>query len=339
MSNTSRKKVVVTGAGGHLGYNLVNLLIEKGYQVRATVRNPGSEAAQLLAKMNVEIVTADVLQPQTLKKAFEGCDGLFHLAAVYQLYSKNPEEEIIRPACEGTTNVIKAAHEAGIKKVVMTSSIAAVGSSKKGGNKLDEKTYNDGATDPYFYAKTKSEKIAWELSQKLGIKLVTVLPGMILGGGFFNHTPSTKLVDRFLYGKLLLVIPGTQNYVDARDVAAAHLIVYESEDAQGRYLATGDSMSMWSLAWAVRKIRPWGMMPLFCLPSLFIALASPLDRLNEIVLGEDRYFDKHTASEIGNRYQIYDNSKLKSLGWKPRELKDTLKTTIEWIESHPYLVA
>ena len=330
-------KVVVTGAGGHVGYNLLQLLISRGYSVRAMVRQPSHPSVDIIRKLPVEIVKGDILEPRALEAAFQGCDGLFHLAAVYKLVAANPADEIIKPACDGVRNVMLAAHQCGIKKVVMTSSIAAVGSVTSPDQSLDEKSYNTGAVDPYFYAKTQSELIAWDLAEKYAIKLLTVLPGAILGPGFFKHTPSTLIVDQILYNKAPLALPGKQNYVDVRDVAAAHLLVYEHPDAHGRFLATGQSTSMQELAHEIKMIRPriWG--PLLEMPLFLCKIAPVLDAVRAFLYGDDRSITQKAILEFAGKYQMFDNQKLRGLGWQPQPFAVTVADTVKWIEDGEYL--
>jgi dihydroflavonol-4-reductase len=277
------------------------------------------------------------MKPETLEQAFEGCDGVFHVAAVYAFVSKNPEEDIIKPACEGVVHMMHAAAKCTIKKVVMTSSVAAVGSTLSRADVLDENTYNRGAVDPYFYAKTQSELKAWQLAEKLGIKLVTILPGGILGGGFFKHTPSTQLVDNLLYSKIPVSLRGCQSFVDVSDVATAHLITYENEQAEGRYIATTASASMMELAGMMRRFRPkiWG--PFLEIPRSLEPIAGPADAFRAFMLGEDQMISRKSIAEMAGKFQVYSNKKLKSLGWSPRPFEETLLETVVWIEQHDKL--
>ncbi len=333
MLTTAAKRVVITGANGHVGYNLVKLLLQSGYNLRALVRSPSSPQVSHLKDLGIEMMKADVLDKDSLKAGFRDCDALFHLAAVYSLYSKDPENDIIKPACDGVINAFEAANAAGIKKIVMTSSIAAVGASTDPNIKLNESHFNDASTEPYFYAKTKSERLAWELASKFGIKLVTICPSGILGGGFFKHTPSTKLIDVIRYSKLPVAISGMQCFVDVKDVALAHKLALEKPEAEGRYIITSKSTNVLDLGQDIKKIRPKIIPPLINVP---IWLAGILDRANEFFLGEDRIWGEESLKELAGKYQVYDISKVEKLGVSPRPFTDTIRETIEWIEQHPY---
>ena len=119
------KNVLVTGANGHVGFVLTKFLVERGYNVRASVRDKNNpELISHLSPLNVEIVELDLMKPETIENAMEGREGLFQGAAVYKSWAKNPQEEIIDPSIIGGINALKAARKANVKKVVFTSSTA-----------------------------------------------------------------------------------------------------------------------------------------------------------------------------------------------------------------------
>ena len=139
----SGKNVLVTGANGHVGYTLTRILVEKGYNVRASVRNKNNpKLVSHLDSLNIEIVEMDLMEPETIESAMQNMDGLFQVAAVYQSWAKNPDEEIINPSIIGGINALKAAKKAGVKKVVFTSSTAAIGRSGPNGKALNESDWN-----------------------------------------------------------------------------------------------------------------------------------------------------------------------------------------------------
>ena len=218
------KHVLVTGANGHVGGALVHLLAEQGYRVRASVRNPGAEEkTRNLRDWGAEVVEADLMRPETLTRALQGMDGLFQVAAVYATVARDPQREIIDPSIIGGLNVLRAAHGAGVKKVVFTSSVAAVGSHAPPEQPLTEADWNDRAVAPYFIAKTRAERSAWEFAQTQGLKLVVINPCAVIGPGFYRHTPSTQYLEELLRGRLPMVLPLGFSFVDVRDVARVRL--------------------------------------------------------------------------------------------------------------------
>ena len=135
----SGKNVLVTGANGHVGYTLTKILVERGYNVRASVRNKNDpKLVSHLDSLDIELVEMDLMDPESIESAMQNIEGLFPVAAVYQSWAKNPDEDIINPSIIGGINALKAANNAGIKKVVFTSSTAAVGRSGPNGKALNE---------------------------------------------------------------------------------------------------------------------------------------------------------------------------------------------------------
>ncbi|AOP33112.1 epimerase [Leptospira tipperaryensis] len=327
------KTVLVTGANGHLGYSLVKLLKEKGYSVKASVRDlndPKKTAA--LKQLGVELVYADLMNKPSLLEALKGVDGLFQVAAAFNLTSDHPEEEVIRPNVEGTKNIIEAAYTCGVKKIVYTSSIAAVGAVKKGEAPLNETHWNERGIEPYAISKTKSEKLAWELAKQYGISLVTILPGTMIGPDFTEPTDSLVLIRDILQGKLPMAPKMSFSYVDVRDVALAHIAAYENDSASGRYIATGDTHSVLELAQMIKKIRPKTKAPKGESPSFLVRMMPFFDYLQHKITGSERTLKKEILQEYLEKIQVYDSNRLKNeFQWKRRPLENSLRETVDWM--------
>ena len=231
------KNVLVTGANGHVGYTLTKLLVERGYNVRASVRDKeNKELTKNLNEFDVEIVSLDLMKPETIEPAMENIDGVFQVAAVYKSWARNPEDEIINPSIIGGINVLECAHNAGVKKIIFTSSTAAIGRSGPNGRALTEKDWNSESKHPYSYAKTEAEKRAWDFSREMDLDMVVMNPTAVIGPYFHRHTPSTFLFDKILKNELPRLPPQTFGYVDVRDVALAHIFAYENKNAEGRHI-------------------------------------------------------------------------------------------------------
>lgn len=326
------KDVLVTGANGHLGYNIARLLSEKGYRVRASVRDATDRSkTDHLRAIGVDVVEADLMRPDTLRRAMEGVDGLFHVAAVYNLTSKNPEKEVREPILQGSLNALRAAKEAGTKKVIYTSSVAAVGTVAAGEAPLTEKDWNDRAIEPYARAKMEAERQAWELARETGLNLVTILPGSIVGPGFHRHTPTTVAFELLLRGKVPVVLPLAFTFVDVRDVARAHLLAYENPASSGRYIASDRDCSMAELFAMVAEIDPTVPVPKARLSERLLPLVPVLDWLGNRLAGTPRFASRAMIREYGRRLQLVSSDRIRTeLGWKPRDLKASIRDTLEW---------
>ncbi len=273
------------------------------------------------------------MKPETLPAAVAGVDGLFQVAAVYRFHAKDPETEVVRPTVEGSNNILQAAHAAGVKKVVLTSSIGAVGFGAQGGRALTEADWNDRACIPYFVAKTRAEREAFRFAEQSGLNLVAINPGVILGPGFHRHTDSTRLVENLVRGKIPMAIPMHFAYVDARDVAEAQRLLYEHEQAAGRYLCVGETMTHLEFSAMVGGVDPALKVPSKNMPGFMVNVLPFLDWLEHKTKGTPRGFTRAAAREFGGRDMVYESDRMRAeLGWQPRPLAQTVQDTVQWIQ-------
>ncbi len=307
--------VVVTGANGHIGNNLSRQLVEHGYTVRGTVRSMDKAP-----NIEMEFVEADVLNQEDWPRVLEGATGLFHLATIYA--TSGDGQLILDTANKGTENVLRAAAECGIKRVVYTSSVAAIGSTPKKVVK-DESNWNDNFSMPYTRAKTESERRAWELAKELDIDLRVINPSGVLGGSFSRPTPSTDIIGDAMKGKYPVVPKIPLAFVHVEDVATAHRLAYEVDEAHGRYvLAPYQDGNIHDLLKRAKKLYPkmkfprFGI-PLWLLPAVvfqdwFMGLFSGKRLLTRSAAksfskGDSKYSSKKAENELGITWKSYDD--------------------------------
>jgi dihydroflavonol-4-reductase len=327
------RRVLVTGANGHVGYNLVKLLAASGYPVRATVRDPNdAEKTRPLRELGVELVSADLMKPETLTPAMEGVDGLFQVAAVYKVFAQDPQREIVEPSVIGGLNALRAAKAAGVRKAVFTSSIAAVGSDAPPDRPLNENDWNDRAVSPYFIAKTQAERKAWEFAKESGLNLVVINPGAIIGPGFWRHTPSTLMFELILRRQMPFALPTGFTFVDVRDVAKAHLLAYERDDAHGRYLACDRFFTMPELMEFLNEMDPTLKAPRRTAPRFVLPILPTLEWLQHAFTGAPRQLTREMVVELGGRRQFASGERLRrELDWQPLDFAQSMKDTLAWI--------
>ena len=210
MQNT----VLVTGANGHLGNNLVRVLLGKGEKVVAGIRNPANRAA--LAGLECDITQIDLLDRSSLVKAMTGVSVLYQVGAVFKHWAKDPEREIYQANLQGTRNALEAAAEAGVRRIVYVSSLGALDRSL---TPITEITWNPVTSNVYFRSKVDSEKLAWKLAGELALDVVSVLPGAMIGENCFAMTPTMSLFRTILSGKLTANPGFFFNFVDVADIA------------------------------------------------------------------------------------------------------------------------
>ncbi|WP_297421029.1 NAD-dependent epimerase/dehydratase family protein [Clostridium sp.] len=213
-----KKISLVTGANGHLGNNLVRELLNRGERVRASVRNINDKEA--FTGLDCEVVYADLMDKESLVKALDGVDTLYQVAAVFKHWAQDPEKEIIIPNVMGTQNIMEAAKEAKVRKIVYVSSVAALSLDKTNSrDKIDETTWLENSHgNAYFDSKARSEKRAWELAEKYDLDMVSVLPGAMIGGEFLKKTPTMLGFDSILLGRMKINYITEMTPIDVNDV-------------------------------------------------------------------------------------------------------------------------
>ncbi|KAM0925513.1 hypothetical protein ACQ4PT_004161 [Festuca glaucescens] len=242
--------VCVTGAGGFIGSWVVKLLLLRGYSVRGTVRDlADGKNAHLLALEGADdrlsLCRADVLNYDSLSVAFSGCHGVFHVASPV---SNDPD--LVPVAVEGTRNVIRAAADAGVQRVVFTSSYGAVhmDPNRSPDAVVDETYWSDyefckRTGNLYCCAKMMAEKTAMEETAMRGVELAVVVPHVTIGPALQQAlNESINGVLKYITGTKAAYPNAVAGYTDVRDVARAHLLVYERPDAGGRYLCIGEML-------------------------------------------------------------------------------------------------
>lgn len=329
------KKVLVTGVTGHLGFVLAKHLLANGYEVRAGVRDvQRARGVRAIAELNVPLVHVDLMDQDSIERALAEVDGFFQIAAVFKLNSRDPQAEVVTPNLRGTRNALHASAAAGIRRMVYTSSIAAVGTCDATQPSLDERHWNEQAVEPYAISKTRSEKEAWHLAEQLGVDLVTVLPGTIIGNDFHQPTDSLKLLVDLLAGQVPFAFPMSFSYVDARDVAEAHRLVYENPTAKGRYIATSDTLSVSQVCGQVKALRPDVKTSEKVMPAWLVRMLPMVDAMKHKLTGSPRTLSREVVQDYLGKQQRYGSTRLADeFGWSSRRFADSIEETLAWIES------
>ena len=253
--------VLLTGVSGFIAKHVALKLLNAGYDVRGTVRrlDRASEVHAALASHlddhsgKLSLVQADLESDAGWSKAMAGITAVVHTASPFPITQPKNPQDLIRPAVEGTRRVLSAAAAAGIKRIVLTSSVAAVVDLAKGEHLQDEADWCDPSKDsatPYEKSKTLAERAAWELAKTRGLALTTINPGFVLGPPLDEHYGSSLgLVERFLKGKDPMVPPMGLAIVDVRDVAEMHLRALQQPETAGkRYIASAGAMAFVDMA-------------------------------------------------------------------------------------------
>lgn len=275
MPNIDKSKpVLVTGGSGYLASWIIKMLLEDGIDVHATVRDPadGSKVDHLKAldqtsKNQLKLYQADLMDSGSFDEPMQGCDLVIHTASPFFFTGiKNAEAELIRPALEGTINVLEAANRTeAVKRIVLTSSVVAIygdcaDKAQAPGGIFTEKEWNvtsSSGHQPYSYAKTVAEKAAWEIAGKQDRwDLLTINPGWILGPSLSKRRDSTsiRIMMEFADGTYKRGVPELWNgIVDVRDAASAHIKAGYTPEATGRHIIVSTEASLLDIGNILRK--------------------------------------------------------------------------------------
>ncbi|MFJ8814448.1 NAD-dependent epimerase/dehydratase family protein [Amycolatopsis thermoflava] len=317
--------VLVTGGTGYLAGWCIDLLLARGYHVRATVRDRSRRpvvAAQLPAlhpTARLTVVEADLGSDAGWAEAAAGCDFVLHVASPFPAVPPRDPAALVGPARDGTLRVLAAARAAGARRIVVTSSSSAA--AYPAGPRPDPIT-EDHWTDPghplaraYVRSKTLAERAAWAYAREHGMtdRLTVIAPGTLLGPVRGRPSYSLSVVERLVTGRM----PGLPRlgfpFTDVRDVAALHVAAMLSRDAAGeRFLAAGPFHWIEDIA-AILRGQPGARVPSRRLPGPLVRAAALFDpALRQVVpeLGEEFRFATGKARDV--------------LGWNPRPLADTV---------------
>lgn len=317
-------RVLITGASGHLGAALVRAALRGGHDVRAMVR--ASSDRRGLQGLAAEVVVGDVLDPASLEAASAGRELVLHAAAVYRNWAPT-EEAILAPAVAGTENVLRAAAAAEVRRVVVTSSNAAVGYGDDPRRPLDETSWNATPHAVYVRAKTQAERRALALGPELGIEVVSVCPCGIVGLWDYRPTPTTKAVVAMVQGgPSVLDLAVT----DVRDVAEGVLLAAERGRPGERYLLAGENCTKERIAEIVSAATGKPVRAMLPPRPVMWALAA-VGELRARLGGPDPDITRDELADVYGRHLLYDSTKARTeLGWTSRPAEDALRDAIRW---------
>lgn len=243
---------MVTGGTGFIGANVVRVLVDRGYQVRALVR-PNSDRRNL-AGLPVELVGGDVRDLDSVRTAVAGCGLVFHAAALYSFWVR-PRQLIYQINVDGTRNVLQAALEAGVERVVYTSSVAALGL-REDRRPADEETPVDPRTIVGDYKRSKylAEQVALAFARERGLPVVIVNPTFPVGPYDVKPTPTGQVVRDFLRRRMPAYVDTGMNVVAVEDVAVGHVLAAERGRVGERYILGGENLTMRELLQLLAEI-------------------------------------------------------------------------------------
>lgn len=318
------ERVLVTGGTGFLGVHLVRSLVQRHYDVRVLTRNPDAVSSQ--TRLAVEAVAGDVRSLEDVRRAVEGCAGVFHLAAKVTLSAKEADE-VFAVNVEGTRNVMQAALEAGVQRVVHVSMVGTL-EGPSADSVVDEtcplRTSDEGS--PYLDSKVRAERLVCEMIGD-GLPAVVVLPGGMIGPEDNFRSPSSALLKLFFHRINPFVVAWRLNLVDVRDVAEGIILAYRNGRLGERYILGGENTdtvtvfrylrevtdfnrSIWSLSWEALEV----------LSDLSALISQPL-------------VEKSVAAFYHYGFWASSEKAERELGYQHRTLGETLADAAAWYQA------
>jgi len=329
-------KAFVTGSTGFVGSHVARLLAEQGAELRLLVRK--SSRTDLIDALKHERVVGDLTEPESLKKGMAGCDAVFHVAADYRLWIPDPEA-MYRANVEGTRAIIRAAQETGVKRVLVTSSVATMGFTANG-TPCDEASPVSEADMIGHYKRSKflAEQVALGAG-KSGAPVVLVNPTAPVGDQDIKPTPTGRIILDFLKRKFPAYVDTGLNVVDVREVARGHVLAFERARPGERYILGGENLTLKQLLDKLAAITgipaptrrvPHGVALGFAYLDEFftgrLLGGEPRATVDAVRMGKKKMFASSVKAE-------------RELGWRMVPIDDALRRACDWFTAHGYVRA
>jgi dihydroflavonol-4-reductase len=323
------KPTLVTGANGHVGNNLCRQLVARGERVRAMIRASADPAP--LAGVDVEIVRGDIMDPVGTAAAVDGCGRVYHTAAGFLMWAKDPERDIIRPSVDGTRNVVEAAARAGVEKLVYTSSSGTIGHADSPAARWDEtRPYPEPHTH-YLRGKIAAEKEAFAVAKRTGLALVSIHPGLILGPRFWKPSESVGQIIQFVNQGAPVYFDGGFSVVDVEDVARGAILAMEKGRSGERYILAGENITVKGLFDRMAELTGLKA-PTVKLPVPVLRTMAALLELVSRLTGARPMIDRSQVDEFAGKFAYFDSGKAEhELGYTYLPAREVVRRTVAWV--------
>jgi dihydroflavonol-4-reductase len=326
-------KAFITGATGFVGSHVARALAAQGAELRLLVR-PTSRTDNII-DLPAEVVKGDLRAPESLKKAMAGCDFVFHVAADYRLWVRDPAE-MYRANVEGTRAIISAAQESGVERVIYTSSVATMGFTKDGHIAAEDSPVSiRDMVGHYKRSKFMAEEIALEAGRK-GANVVVVNPTTPIGEYDIKPTPTGRIVVDFLKRKFPAYVDTGLNLADVKEVARGHLLAMEKARPGERYILGGQDLTLKQILDKLAELTGLPS-PTMKVPHAVAMGFAVFDQFfTGMILGKEPRATID-AVKMGRKKMFASSAKAeRELGYKVIPVEDALRRAVEWFHAHGY---
>lgn len=326
--------ILVTGATGFLGNHVARELSTRGERVRALVR-PTSRLATLSDISGIEPFVGDLRDRASLEKAVQGCSMLFHVAADYRFDVSDPVE-MFKSNVEGTRNLMEAAGQAGVSRIVYTSTVGCIGLPKSGTLGTEETPVTlDEMVGTYKRTKFQAEQVVLELAKKK-LPVVIVNPTAPIGERDVKPTPTGEMIVRFLKRKMPAVIDTGLNLIDVRDCARGHLLAAERGRTGQRYILGCRNMTLMEICQALAKITGLPA-PTMHLPYGVAYLAGWFNTKVILLLGKTPSISLEGVKMARKRMWVANDKAVRELSLPQRPPEEALARAVAWFREKGYV--
>jgi dihydroflavonol-4-reductase len=319
------KPALVTGASGFLGWHVARVLRERGFPVRALVR-AGSRVDQL----DVEPVTGDLRDADSLRRAVAGCGLVFHVAADYRLWAKDPAE-LYQSNVDGTRNLLEAARQAGVERVVYTSTVGCIGVPQGGIGDEDSPVSLQEMAGDYKRSKFLAEQVALDFARG-GMPVVIVNPTAPLGDHDVKPTPTGKIVLDFLNGDMPAFTDTGLNVVDVRDTAEGHWLACEHGRPGERYILGSENLTLAQILQQLARITG-RRAPTTRLPYAVAWCAGACSTAWASVTGTPPRIPMEAVRMAKKKMWVTHAKAARELGFLPAPARQALEHAVEWFQA------
>ncbi len=319
---------LVTGASGFVGGHVVRALVDSGAAVRVLLRASSNTAAISDILDRVEVVRGDLTDAASLRAAVAGCGRVFHVAADYRLWTRDPTE-MYRSNVDGTANLIDAAADAAVERIVYTSTVGTMGWPANGAPANEEYPVSiDAMSGHYKRSKFQAELVALDRAEK-GIPVVIVNPTAPVGERDVKPTPTGKIILDFLQGKMPAYLDTGLNFVDVRAVARGHLLAAERGRVGQRYLLGDRNMELREALEVLARLSGRHA-PKLRIPYAVAYAVGAVSTGISALTGREPMVALEGVKLAGHRMYVDSDKASRELGYEPGNVDDAFRRAIEW---------
>ena len=323
------KPTLVTGATGFIGWHVARQLLERGHSVRALIR-PGSKVREI----ELEIAQGDLRDPGSLERAVAGCGVVFHVAADYRLWAKDPSE-LYGSNVEGTRNLLEAARNAGVERVVYTSTVGCIGMPAGRAGDEHATVTLDEMTGAYKRSKFQAEQVAFEFA-RTGLPVVIVNPTAPVGDHDFKPTPTGKIIVDFLRGAMPAFVDTGLNLVDVRDTAEGHILACERGKAGERYILGCENLTLEQICQRLERISGIKA-PRWRIPYAVAYVAGVANTGWANITGREPRAPLDAVKMARKKMFVSAGKAKRELGFSPGPVDAALRRAVDWFRANGYV--